>query len=610
MNKSIFQFIHLSFIFILFSSFSSAEEPFQTIVVTATRTAQTIDDSLAAVTVITRQDIEHSQVLTVPELLRSVPGLDISNSGGLGKQTSVFMRGTKTAHVLVLIDGVKIGSATLGTASFEHLPLSQIERIEIVRGPRSSLYGSEAIGGVIQIFTRKGKGKPKVHASFGAGSESTYQATTGLSGAAGPVWYSLMADHLRTDGFNACQGNESSGCFTIEPDEDGYENTSFSARLGSRLGENLMVETHALHIFGNTQYDSSFDNEADFLQQIIGLKADYDVSERWVMSLNVANTLDEIDNFGNNSSASHFYTDRTTASVVNNWLFSETNILTIGYDYQTDEVESSTAYTVDSRDNHGVFTEYQTQWGKIDLIVGLRNDDNEQFGNHATGNLGLGYALTPKTRLFASYGTAFKAPTFNELYFPDFGNPNLVPEESDSFEIGLLNRQATYQWSLNVYHTQIEKLIATYFDAATGDFFAANLNEAKITGVEGAFNWQQSKWEFNGQFSWLKPEDEMTGHLLPRRAEQTVNLELAESRGPARVGINFFAQSHRYDDSANTQRVGGYGIFNLTSEYHFTKQWALRFRLENLLDKEYQTASFYNTPGRTWFVSFHYQPKE
>ncbi|HEC83710.1 MAG: TonB-dependent vitamin B12 receptor [Candidatus Parabeggiatoa sp. nov. 2] len=606
--KKFLRFSSLVFILFFYPLSNAQEQRLPEVVVTATRTAQTVDDSLASVTVITREDIDNSQALTVPDLLRGVPGLDVTTSGGLGKSASVFLRGTESDHVLVLMDGVKVGSATLGTAAFQHLPLAQIERIEIVRGPRSSLYGSEAIGGVIQIFTRQGKGKkPSITFSGGYGADNTYQVTGGVLGSTKTSWYNLSAGYLQTDGFNDCRGSESGGCFTIEPDDDGYDNTSYSVRLGHRFGESLSLEAFALRTEGHSEYDSSFDNEADILQQVIGFKADYAVSDSWLMNLNVGQSLDETDNFGNNAPNSFFNTTRTTGSFQSNFLFSNENTLTIGYDYQKDEVESSTAYTVDSLDNQGIFAQYQTQYGQADLIVGLRQDDNDQFGKHTTGNVGLGYALSPKTRFVLSYGTAFKAPSFNELYFPNFGNPNLVPEESESIEMSFMGTQPLYKWSLNTYYTKVDKLIATNFDAATGNYFADNINNAKITGIDGALNWRKGGWEFNTTFSWLKPEDGTTGNLLPRRAEKSLMLELAEKRGPARLGLSWLTQSHRYDDTANTQRLGSYGILNATSEYNFNKHWALRIRVENALDEEYETARFYNTSGRFWFVSLHYQ---
>jgi len=597
-------------IFGLWTEVNAADTLVPEIVVTATRTQKTVDDSLASVTVITRKEIANSQAITLSDVLRGVPGLDVTNNGGFGQTISRFMRGTESSHILVLVDGIKIGSATTSGVAFEHLPLSQIERIEIVRGPRSSLYGSEAIGGVIQIFTRKGSGKPRTEASISMGDDSTYQVTAGLSGSTKDNWFNLYADYLQTDGFNACQGSNTAACFAIEPDDDGYENTSLSAKLGHRFGDKGNIEFHALQAQGNTQYDPGGNPQyaptfitVDFVQQVLGIKADYVASDRWLINLNMGQSLDEFDK----SPQSYFHTTRTTASLVNNLLFSKQKTLIIGYDYQQDNVDSHIAYAVDSLDNEGMFIESQTQSGRTNFIWGLRRDDNEQFGSHTTGNFGLGYALTPTTRFIANYGTAFKAPSFNELYFPNFGNPNLVPEESKSFEIGLMGTQPYYRWALNVYHTRIDKLIAANFDAATGNDFADNINKAKIVGMDGAVTRQRGNWEFSTKVSWLKPEDEKTGNLLPRRAEKTVNIFIAERRGAMRLGINLLAQSSRYDDIANTTRLGGYGILNLTGEYNFNKHWALRARLENTLNKEYETAYLYNTPGRFWFFGIHYQ---
>ncbi|MDM8558113.1 TonB-dependent receptor [Candidatus Parabeggiatoa sp. HSG14] len=601
------------FLFFIFCPFSNAaDNRLPNVVVTATRTAQTVNESLASVTVITRKDIERSQAFTLPDILRTVPGLDISVSGGLGKNASVYMRGTESSHVLVLLDGVKMGSATVGRVAFQHLPLSHVERIEVVRGPRSSLYGSEAIGGVIQIFTRKGKKGGHTDASVGAGEDNTYQFTAGVSGATKANWFSLQTDLLRTDGFNHCQGSTSGGCFTIEPDDDGYDNTSLSIRYGQRIARDLSIEGHAMRAKSHSQYDSSLSNEEDSIQQVFGLKTDYVLSDRWLVNLSAGRSYDETNNSGNNMSETFFNTERTVGSFVNNFFLAKNKTFTLGYDYQKDDVESSTVYVkestpINSIDNQGLFVEYQTQLGNTQWIVGLRKDDNEQFSKHTTGNVAFGYALSPSTRFVTSYGTAFKAPAFNELYFPNYGNPNLDPEESESIEVGLTGKQSFYHWAINAYRTKIDKLIATNFDKTTNTYFADNLNAAKIKGMDISLNWHRGGWEFNSNVSWLKPKDNTTGNLLPRRAKTTVNVELAEKRGPARLSLNFLAQSHRYDDAANTQRLGGYGILNANFEQNLNKHWKFRIHLENLLDKEYYTAAFYNTQKRFWFVSLHYQ---
>jgi len=607
------------FIFILCPLINAQGQTLSPAAFTTTRTAQMANHSLTSVTVITREDIQKSQALTVSDILRGVAGLDVSSMGGIGKQSSVFIRGTNSDHILVLVDGIKIGSATTGTTPFEHWPLSQIERIEIMRGPRSSLYGSEAIGGIIQIFTRQGKDKKStVMLSAGLGDDDAYRFNGGVLGSTEQNWYSLFAERIQTNGFDDCQGYDNGGCFTTDEnqdDDDGYENSSYSVRFGQRLGEKINAEIYALRTQGHTEYDSFFDDEADFVQQLIGLKADYAVSNTWRLNLNLGRSLDELDSLsritdsGDEIPETHFHTTRTSGNLVNRFLLANNKVFTLGYDYQQDEVDTSIAYEIDSLDNQGLFAEYQIPMGTGKLTTGLRQDDNDQFGKHITGNMSLGYPISPTARIFFSYGTAFKVPSFNELYYRNefyAGNPNLAPEESNSFEMGLVGGRAHYQWSLNAYYTQIDKLIATNYVPATNNYLADNINKAKIKGFDSSFRWQQNGWEFNSTLSLLKPEDD-SGNLLPRRSERSMMVEIAERRGSARLAMNVLAQGPRYDDAANTRKLAGYSILNLNGEYNFMPRWALRFRVENVLDKEYQTAAFYNTLKRFWFVSLHYQ---
>ncbi len=588
-------FLRLSYflLFFIFCSFSNARPIF-----TANGTAYTEDMSI---TVITRKQIDNSRALTLPEMLRGVAGLDIVTNEGLGKTSALFMRGTESDHVVVFLDGIKIGSATQGNVSFEHLSLSHIERIEIVRGPSSG----EAIGGVIHIFTRQSQ-KPTITFSSGMGVDSTYQVTAGLSGTVKNTWYSLYADHLQTKGFDDCQNNMNGGCFTIEPDDDGYDNTSYSVRLGHHFGNMFNLEAHALQAKGHTEYDSSFENEADSFQQVLGLKAEASFNNWWRMTVHGGISDDESDNWGHQLKKSFFHTHRKTFSFKNDFFISDTSTLILGYDYQKDAV-SSTAYTVDNRDNNAFFAEYKIKFDTIDLIAGLREDDNEQFGKQITGNFDLAYSLNPTLRLVLSYGTAFKVPTFNDLYYPYYGNPILAPEESESFEIALKSIQKEYKWSLTAYRTKIANLITSNFDPVTDNFFAGNLNQATIKGIEYSFNWHKDGWEFNSTGSWLKPEDDSTGHLLPRRAERTAWVELAEKVGPSRLGISWLVQSHRYDDMANNYQLSGYDIWNLTGDYEFNKHWTMRFRVENLTNNQYETARFFKTQGMFWFMSLHSQ---
>lgn len=586
-----------SILVLLSSKVLMAEEILPEIVVTATRTAQTVDDSLAAVTVITREQIEQSSALTVPDLLRDVVGLETVRNGGIGQASSVFMRGTNSDHVLVLIDGIKIGSATLGQVPFQDLSLSQVERIEVVRGPRSSLYGSEALGGVIQIFTRRPSEQSTVQASVGVGNDNHYETTADVSGAMGKMRYALGTSHLQSDGFDACQANLMSGCFTDEPDDDSYRNTSAHARLTYHLTDWLDLEGHWWRAVGKTDYDSSFQNALDFVHQVLGLKTNITLSDTWDMSFHLGENRDEEDNSGHNTPNSVFNTQRTSFTWQNDWVIGENNLLTVGYDYQNEDVEGSVAYVVNSRDNHGYFAEYQHQFALTNLVLGLRNDDNEQFGNHLTGNIALGYDLTPTLQTFLAYGTAFKAPSFNELYYPDFGNAQLVPEESQNIELGFKGQHKHHHWALSVYHTKIDELISI--------FPIANIDKAKITGVEGQLGWQIADWVMSVNGTWLTAEDEATGYDLPRRAEKTLGLDIAHTIGSLKMGLKVFVQSQRYDDAMNQHRLGGYGVTDIYSQYAFNPHWTLQAQLENVFDKDYETARFYNMPSRAFFMRLH-----
>lgn len=590
------------------SAFATDLDP---IIVTATRTAQTADETLASVTVITREKIERQQASSVQDVLRGVPGLAIANTGGHGKATSVFLRGTESDHVLVLIDGVKVGSATLGTTAFQHIPVEQIERIEIVRGPRSSLYGSEAIGGVIQIFTRKGGGALRPFFSIGGGSHQTYSASAGVSGGGERGWFNVSASGIDTGGFNACDGRPppgGAGCFTYEPDKDGYRNLSGSLRAGYRFDNGLEMDVRALRAEGKNEFDGRSVNESESVQQILGGTLRFSPADIWQITLTAGRSRDESDNFKDGAFRSRFDTERDTLSFQNDLSFAPDHLLTVGADYQDDRIDSTTAYAVTSRDNTGLFTQYQGRFGAHDVQLSLRRDDNEQFGNRNTGGAAWGYAPSESLRLTASHGTAFKAPTFNELYFPGFGNANLRPEESRSFELGLGGKAVWGRWSLNAYETRVDDLIA--FDAAT--WAPANIDQARIRGLEAVLGTQLGGWDLNTNLTLLDPENRSVGandgNVLPRRARQSLRLDADRDFGRYRLGATLLAAGKRYDDLANTRALGGYATIDLRAEVALAKDWRVQARVENLFDKDYQTAAFYNQPGRGLYLTLRYQP--
>ncbi|MEQ6342702.1 MAG: TonB-dependent vitamin B12 receptor [Gammaproteobacteria bacterium] len=585
--------------------------PLDTVIVTATRTAQTVDESLAAVTVITRQDIERQQAQSVQDVLRGTPGLSIANNGGAGKQTSFFLRGTESDHVLVLIDGIKVGSATTGMAAFQDYPIDQIERIEIVRGPRSSLYGSEAIGGVIQIFTRKGGGALTPSFSVGGGSYNTYKASAGVSGGGENSWFNASVSGMNSSGFNACNGKPfpgGAGCFTVEPDKDGYRNKSGTLRGGYRFGKLGEVDLHWLGTEGRVHYDGSFQNESKSTQQVYGGRLLLNPVDALRLSLAAGRSQDDSDNFKDGIFSSRFNSERDTVSLQGDISVAAQHLLTAGFDYQNDRVDSTAIYSVASRDNKGLFTQYQGAFGAHDVQASVRHDKNQQFGEKTTGGLAWGYAINNLVRVTANYGTAFKAPTFNELYYPGYGNPNLRSEQSRSIELGLRGAPAWGSWSAHVFRTAVNDLIG--FDPTT--FAPVNIDSARLRGVEGAVATQLAGWHMNTSLTLLDPENRASGtyngNVLPRRAEQTLRVNMDRGFGHYRVGATLFAEGKRFDDLANTRTMGGYTTLDLRVERALAKNWLVQARIANLFDKRYETASYYNQAGRNFFITFRYQP--
>lgn len=575
-----------------------------TIIVTASRTAQTVDETLASVTVIEREEIERKQVKSVTELLSKAPGVMLVSNGGRGKNSSLFLRGTNSDQVLVMIDGIKVGSATSGATAFEHLAVDQIERVEIVRGPRSSLYGSEAIGGVIQIFTRKGRDGLAPRFSAGAGSNDSREVTLGVSGGDERGWFSADISDYSTDGFNA----KTEDGYGYNDDDDGYDNRSWALSGGYRLNDWASAELHWTRNEGDNEYDGGpvFDNyasESDL--ETVGGTLNLTPTENWSLDLTLGRSKDESTQYGDGAYQSHIHTRRDTASLISQHFFNARSEFIWGVDYQNDEVNSSNDFTETSRDNTGVFGLYQLYLGAQDLAFSLRTDDNEQFGRYNTGSIAWGLQIDPDLRVFASYGTAFKAPTLNDLYWPDEGwyrgNPDLKPEESETLEVGISGSHAGVTWGANVYQTEIDDLIA--YDAAAAS--PNNVNEARIRGIELTAATQLSGWDLVSSLDLMDPKNREDDSLLKRRPRQVLNLSADRTFGVWSAGASVQAVGERKDGS---NHLGGYTLVDLRGAYQLTQDWSLRARVENLFDKEYQTAFGYNQPDREFWLSINYTP--
>lgn len=588
-----------------FNSIAANQDAVSEVIVTAARIAQPLSDVIGSVTVLTRDDIQRRQVQSVQDLLRGEVGISIANNGGLGKLSSMFIRGTDADQVLVLVNGVRVGSTTAGTTRIEFIPVDQIERIEIVRGPRSSLYGADAIGGVIQIFTRDAEG-PTV--SVGGGSHETYNATGSFGLKGENAWVSVAGNYIESQGFNACRASFSGGCFTDQPDDDGYRNSSGSLRAGYRWGETAEVEASALYASGHTEYDGDFGNETDFTEAAYALKGKVAAASNWDLTLQLGLSQDDSDDFYNGTYVSTIDTERRNASLQSDWKIAVSQVLTLGVDYLEDLVDSTTLYDETSRDNTGVFGQYNGRFGDHEVLASVRSDDNEQFGEHTTGGLGWKWFAEDTIAFSASWGTAFLAPSFNDLYYPGFSNPDLKPEESDSVELGISGTAAQTTWSVSAFETNIDNLIT--FDFAT--FLPQNLSEARIRGIEAQARTQFHNWTFGANYTHLDPRNRDSGfnhnNILPRRAEDAGRIDIGYGTDTFSVGTTVNLVGSRYDNLANTTELDSYTTVDLVAAIHFGAGWSVQGKIANAFDEDYETAAFYYQDGRSYFVTLGYQP--
>jgi vitamin B12 transporter len=582
------------------------------VIITATRRSESLTTTLASASVVTRADIEARQYASFDRLLADVPGVVISNNGGVGKASSLFIRGAESDHSLVLINGRRAGSATLGTVAIQDIPLELIERVEIVRGPRSSAYGADALGGVVQVFTRRGVagGGLRPELTAGVGSNGTQRASAAVGSRNERGDWQLGLSWMESDGTNSCRGAGApvfAGCFTNEPDDDGYRNASVSLRGGIELSAATRLDLFGSGTDGRVEYDGSFANSADLRQLAFGAAIATQLGSNSRVTAQVGRTTDDSDNFSRQAFASRFDTSRDSASVQWDGRASEWLMVMLGADYLRDQVDSTTSFVESSRRTVGVFGHGEIMRGAHTVQLGLRHDDNEQFGSETTGSIGWGWSLTPRWRVTATAGTAFKAPTFNELYFPGFGNPALGPESSLSYEVSARWQRGQSSASLTVYQNDIDDLIG--FDS---NFSPVNIDETQIRGVELVAQTTLAGWQLSGSAEWLDPENRGAGanfgKQLPRRAKSVVRTDVARTFGVWALGVRAQHQGSRFDDLANTRALPSFATVDLRTEWQVTDALRLQARLDNAFDETYETALFYPQPGREWHLTLRYAP--
>lgn len=568
----------------------SAEE----IVVTATRTAQIADETMASVIVITREQIERSQAIDVAELLKFHAGLDVGRNGGPGQTTSIFIRGTESNHTLVMVDGIKMNPGTIGGAALQNIDPEMIERIEIVKGPRSSLYGSEAIGGVIQIFTRKAKAGTRFNASASTGSYQTSKASAGWSTGTGSWKAGLNLSGFTTDGFPA---------HTALSENTGNQNASVNAFLHTNIA-GVDAELRTWQSKGNTQYYNFSPTPADqdSLNSTSSLNLKKSFNDRYTSTLRIGEARDFIDQ---NQSADFAHTRRHSADWQNDMIVGKSGLLTAGL-YLSKEYTDADSFGTsfnEEIDDTAAYAQYQFDRDRQQYLIGGRYTQNSAFGGHPTGNFSYGYRLSRKMRVFAAIGSAFRAPDSTDR-FGFGGNPALEPETSQNLELGTRYRiSSKSSVKAAAFYNRIDNLIV--YDTGTSQ--NQNIDLAVIPGIEVEYSRTYQQLDFQVSGILQDPINTTTGKQLARRAKQSLTLSATYKRPVYQLGFDLLASGDRPDSDFNSIVNPAYVLINAHASYQLSRRWALQGRLENLFDTDYVLANGYNTPGRSIYIQLRYQ---
>lgn len=577
------------------------------IIVTASRTPQPLAKVFSDVSVLERADIEQSGQATLVAWLQSLPGVEINQTGGAGSTSSVFLRGANSQHTLVLVDGVRMTSATLGSARLEHIPLELVERIEVVRGPMSHLYGSDAIGGVIQIFTRRAEGARGLSASAGAGGYGRKTLDAALSGQSGAWRYVLAAGHGEQNGFSAKK-------LPNYPDRDGYDNDHLSFNLELAVNPVHTLRLHGMAVDGKSQFDDDatpFDSRSHARTGNGGLMLASKLNERWTSTLRADYAHEQVRTQGQSVWGSY-----ASRIAMNQWQYAwQLDGRTGMGDVQTlverleQDVGGDVGYTVSNRTRDAALLGWRREVGAHGFQASVRHDDDSQFGGKTTGAAGYSLEFAPAWRASLSYGTAYRAPAFDDLYWPGSGNPALTPEQARNLEVGLKFQAGERRFGAFVYKNDVKGLIQWAPTGPGGAWQPSNVARARLQGISLNGQERMGNRVFRASLDLQSPEDSATGHLLILRARQHAALGLDYDQGPWRWSADAVVQGERYNDAANTVRLGAYGLLHLSAAYRLHKDWLMQARLENALDKRYAISSGYNTPGRNLFVTVRYEPR-
>ena len=559
--------------------------------ITGNRQVEARSDSASANSVFTRDDIDRLQPTSLTDLLSRVPGVQVARSGGRGGLPGIYIRGTKSAQSLVLVDGQRMANATSADSNLQYLNIDQIERVEVLRGSRSVIYGSDAIGGVIQIFTRRGSAQaPQVRLHSAVGSYGSTLNSLGISGGDTQSRYNLSGSLENTAGIN-----RTTVSYPVDNDHDAYRNKSVSLNLSHTFTDTLEVGVSALKNTGKTELDAMFGQKgySDFDISSVGGFVDAQINDRWNSrvewghSENREKTRDKL-----SPDLYAFNTYRDSLNWQNNLTLNDQHSLIVGADSYEDRVRSSTVFDEDSRWNRAAFVQHRFHGAYFSTELGVRHDQNQQFGRHNTWSASLSVPLNVDNELLLSYSEGFRAPTFNDLYYPQFGNPALKPEYSKSYELQWRSQLTdSSRLETSIYRTDIRDAIV-----ADANFIQQNIGAARITGFESALHQEWFGWQSSLGVAMIDPRDRDTGHTLSRRARRTLSLDIDRQFDRIGVGASWQAVSSSFNDDDNKQPIGGYGLLGLRGNWIASPEVRLDLKVDNLLDKSF-TRALYSYDG-------------
>lgn len=572
------------------------------IVVTANRSQQDKFLSLSATQSIGQAEIEAIQPQNITELLNTVAGLTVTNLGGPGQSASVFMRGTESNHTLILVDGVRVGSATLGTTSFSSMSVGLIDRIEVVKGPRGALWGSDAIGGVIQIFTKKLK-SGEGHVTAGVGSNG-YWKTEAAIGLGDDLNSLTIAGSLEeSDDFNATD-------YAGQEDDDGYDRQSFSINGYSQLTDEYSLNLVSRYEEGGSQYDNKYggSDENEHKNYSVKVGGAYE-SGKLLVETSIAKSQDQGGTFKGGVDpkvVTEITTKREQFGLLGHYSLDAKTSFVGGFDWYEERVSNSgLAYAKDKRIARAIFVQARHQLDSFLFEGAVRKDDIQGLDKETTYNLSAGYQLNDDWLVSLSQGTGFKAPTFNDLYWPGAGNPTLKPEKVDSTEILVRNQFENGSVEVSFYDSEIENLIDWAPDAG-GNYHPENIDNATAKGVDLTVSLQTGDLSHLLAAGYVDTEDKSTGNQLLRRPKVSATYTLGYQLDALTANLVLDYRGDSKDNKFTQLTLNSVLLTNISLGYQLTKEFSVTGKVNNLFDRDYVVAEHYLTDGVNYQLSATY----